>query len=172
MIVNYQEPIEFRNESGCKVDVEELEKSVIWYSEKPVSRIKKIFMHGQYPAISIYKEKIHVHRLLMMYWNDRELNREEYVHHKDGNKLNALKSNLEIMPDSDHQSLHTKNRKLSNIHRKRIGYANKKRKGKYRIDIPINELKIRLNKGWSVRKVARHFDCSPHTINKRIKRYL
>lgn len=172
MIVNYQKPIEFINDCGCLVDLKELEKAIVWYSYKPVARLRKIYMHGNYPAVSIYHEKIHVHRLLMMYWERRKLKREEYVHHKDENKLNALKENLVIMPESEHQRLHTKGREFSRLHRLRIGEANRKRKGEYQIDIPLDELRLLLNKGWSIRRIARHFNCSASTIDKRIKRYI
>ena len=154
------------------MDYKELEKAIIWYSDKPVARLRKIYMLGNYPAISVYHEKIHVHRLLMMYWERRKLKREEYVHHKDENKLNALRDNLVIMPESEHQRLHTKGRNFSKLHRSRIGEANRKRKGQYRIDIPLDELQSLLNKGWSKRQIARHFNCSVSTIDKRIKRYI
>lgn len=47
-------------------------------------------MFGNYPAVTIFKEKIHIHRLLMMYWNGiRKLDKNTYVHHINENKLNA-----------------------------------------------------------------------------------
>ena len=106
MIVKHQKEIQFINDCGCLVDLTELAKAIQWYSDKPVARVKHIYMYGNYPAVSIYKEKIHVHRLLVMYWENRLLNPSEYVHHHDGNKLNALKDNLSIMEQRNHQSLH------------------------------------------------------------------
>lgn len=129
MIVKERKPITFYNNCSCLVNETDLEKAINWYSDKPVTRSKKIFLHGNYPAVAIYKEKIHVHRLLMMYWLDRKLKTEEYVHHKDHNKLKATKDNLEIMEQSKHQSLHTKGRKFTKEHRQKISEANRKRKG-------------------------------------------
>lgn len=141
MIVNYQKPIEFINDCGCMVDYKELEKAIIWYSNKPVTRLKKIYMHGRYPAVSIYHEKMHVHRLLMMYWERRKLKTEEHVHHKDENRLNALKENLEILADSKHLSQHNKGRKFSKEHRRKIAEANRLRKGiKYKTNYENPEL--------------------------------
>lgn len=41
MIVKHQKPIEFVNDCDCLVDYKELEKAIIWYSKKPVVRLKK-----------------------------------------------------------------------------------------------------------------------------------
>jgi len=103
MIVKKQKPIEFVNQCDCQVDCRELEQSIKWFSRKPTARLKTIYLYGDYPAVSIYEQKIHVHRLLMMYWLKRDLDRREYVHHRDGNKLNALKANLGIVSAGEHQ---------------------------------------------------------------------
>lgn len=171
MIVKIQKPIEFVNECNCLVDLDELKNAIIWYSEKPVTRLKKIYMHGMYPAISIYKEKIHVHRLLMMYWIGRKLMTEEYVHHKDECKTNSSRKNLEIMQSGVHQSHHNKGKELSEQHRKLIGEAGKKRKGikvKKRCDIPIGELKELFQKGHSINAISKHFKVDWTTIKARL----
>ena len=109
MIVNQQKKINFINDCDCIVDYEELENAILWYQDKPTSRLKHIYLHGNYPAVSIYNKKIHIHRLLMMYWNNiKMLSRKIYVHHKDENKLNASKDNLIFMEDIIHQSKHNK----------------------------------------------------------------
>jgi len=171
MIVKHQKPIEFINSCNCKVDLTELKNAIIWYSDKPVSRLKKIYMLGNYPAVSIYHEKVHVHRLLVSYWLQRSLDRKEYAHHKDRNKLNSLKSNLEIMPESAHQKLHNKGKRLSDEHKSRISKANELRKGtkqKKTVIIPIQELKTFLNKGYSINKIAKHYKCDWSTVKSRI----
>lgn len=91
MIVNEQKLIEFKNNCNCNLDYQELKNAIMWFSSKPVTRLKTIFIQGDYPAISIYGTKIHVHRILMMYWCRRKLDTTEYVHHKDRDKLNSKK---------------------------------------------------------------------------------
>jgi hypothetical protein len=129
MIINKQKPIEFNSPADLLFNREDLKLAILWYSKKPVARLKHVYLHGNYYAVSIYDEKIHIHRLLMMFWLKRGLERDEYVHHKNGNKLNNLKENLEIMSASDHQKLTKSGVSLSLEHRKNIGKANKRRKG-------------------------------------------
>lgn len=38
--------------------------------------------------------------------------------------------------------------------------------------VNVDELQSLLNKGWSKRQIARHFNCSVSAIDKRIKRYI
>jgi hypothetical protein len=171
VIVKSQKPIEFVNNCGCIVDFLDLEKAIAWYSEKPVTRLKTIYLHGRYPAVSIYKEKIHVHRLLMMYWENRIIPRNEQVHHKDENKLNALRNNLEIILEGKHQSLHNKGKSFSEIHKRNISQANKKRKGmkmKKQIDIPLGDLKRLLEEGKSINFIAKKYSCDWSTVKNRI----
>ena len=171
MIVKHQKPIEFVNDCDCLVDYKELEKAIIWYSKKPVVRLKQIYMFGRYPAVSIHHEKIHVHRLLMMYWKKRKLKTKEHVHHKDGNRLNALKENLEIKDASVHLSHHNKGRKFSEEHKNKIALANEKRKGvkqKRTINIPENELKSFLENGYSIKDISQLYGCSWSTVRRRI----
>jgi len=111
-----QKPIKFNNVCGCVVDYLELEKAICWWSDKPVCSIKKIFMYGRYPAVAIYKEKLHVHRLLFSYWLQEMLERKICVHHKDKNPLNALKNNLALMDASTHQSITHKGKKQTFEH--------------------------------------------------------
>ena len=58
MIVKFQKKIEFINDCNCIVDYEKLEKAMLWYQDKPTSRLKHIYMFGNYPAVTIFKEKI------------------------------------------------------------------------------------------------------------------
>ncbi len=113
MIVKTQKPINFINQCGCIVDYKELEKAIIWFSDKPTARVKSIYLYGRYPAVSIYERKIHVHRLLMMYWLGCDLDTKEYVHHIDKHPLNAQKENLAVISASKHQSQINKGKKQS-----------------------------------------------------------
>ena len=97
MIIKIQKPIKFNNTCNCIVDYDELEKAILWYSNKPVKSIKKIYIHAKYPAVTINRDKIHVHRLLMSYWLKAEIPSDFYVHHINENKLDARKENLAII---------------------------------------------------------------------------
>jgi len=116
MIIKSQKPIEFINQCGCIYKTEDLLDAIKWYSKRPVARIKTIYLYGEYPAISIYEQKIHLHRLLVMWILKRELDTSEYVHHEDGNKLNALTTNLVIQSSEEHQRLTNKGRRQSPSH--------------------------------------------------------
>ena len=129
-----QNPIIFNNTSHCIVNGNLLAKAILWYQIEPTFSNKKIYMYGKYPAVSIGKKKIHVHRLLIMYWHRKILKSSEYVHHKNGNRLDCTIGNLEIMDAKKHQILHNKGKTISDEHKKAISEANRKRKGmKYKI---------------------------------------
>lgn len=157
------------------VDLHDLSRAILWYVKtfylKPLSSLKTIFTYGKYPAISIHGKKIHIHRLLMMYWLQRELATEEDVHHKDENKKNALRDNLELTHETKHLSHHNKGRTLSDDHKQKLSIANQKRKGishKKRVPIDIKELREMLRQHVSINKIAQHFKCDWSTINARI----
>lgn len=130
MIVREQKPLVFNNACNAIFKDWQLEQAMLWYSQiLPVCRVKKIFLYGKYPAVSMRGEKIHIHRLLVSWLHKRRLKKQEYVHHKDGDKLNGKLSNLELMSVTEHQSITNKGRKFTNAHRERIGQANKNRVG-------------------------------------------
>lgn len=47
-----------------------------------------------------------VHRDVARKMLKRDLREDEVVHHKDGNKLNNKKQNLEVMTKSEHYKIH------------------------------------------------------------------
>lgn len=116
MRVINQKPIVFENKCGCIFNEVDLAAAIVWYQDRPTYSKKVVYMFGKYPGVSIFKEKIHVHRLLMMYWERRILNTNEYVNHKNENKLDASKKNLEILSAAKHQSITNKGRKQSPTH--------------------------------------------------------
>lgn len=171
MIINKQKPIKFNNEVNCLVDYNELEKAIIWYQEKPTASNKKIYMFGNYPAVSIHNEKIHVHRLLMTYWLKTKIPSEYSVHHINHNKLDSRKENLSLVLNSAHNSAHMKGIELSINHRKKISEANKKRKGikiKKRHNIPAQELNDLLKYGFSILAISELYGVDWSTIKSRI----
>ena len=130
MIVKEQKPIQFINKCDCIVNERLLEKAIIWYSDKPVTRLKSIYMYGRYPSVTIYKKKLHIHRLLMMYKLQRQLKSNEYIHHINGNVLNCMTHNLILIDSSEHQRMHNVGRKQTDEHiRKRINATTKTRYG-------------------------------------------
>ncbi len=124
-----QQPLIFENKCGCIVDYNLLESAMLWYANTPLIPFRKIYLHGLYAAVSIYNEKIHIHRLIMMYKSKVRLPPNLIVHHKDGNKLNNAIENLEITSNYRHASHHNKSKVLTIVHRNKISEANKRRKG-------------------------------------------
>jgi len=125
-----QSKIMFANTCDCTVDLALLEQAVIWYADgKTLKPHRKIYLHAKYPAVSIYNEKIHIHRLIMMYLHKNIFDKNMCVHHADGNKLNNSIRNLELIRDSLHGHIHNKGKTLSVEHRNKIAKANRKRKG-------------------------------------------
>jgi hypothetical protein len=127
MIVNYQKKIEVVNSCLAVFDETDLINAILWYSSKPVSRQKRVFVSGAYPAVSIYKEKIHIHRLLMMYWLESKIPDDFCVHHIDGDRLNCRKENILLVNISDHQRLHNKGKRISDWQKEQIRKSNKTR---------------------------------------------
>lgn len=163
MIVNKQKKIEFINDCKCIVDYKELEKAMLWYQDKPTSRLKHIYLHGNYPAVTIFNKKIHIHRLLMMYWNNlKNLPSNIYIHHIDENKLNASKDNLIFMQSNKHQSKHNKGKIISQQQKRKIIESNQKRKGvkKGIIKKEVNYKKIweLHQKGYSINKISKELN--------------
>lgn len=170
MIVKFQKPIEIINNCQAIYNEKDLKEAIIWYSSRPVTRIKTVYMHGVYPAVSIHEQKIHIHRLLMMYWEKRQLDTKEFVHHKNENKLCALRENLELLPCSIHQSYHNKGKTLSKEHREKISESNRRRKRvkKHRINLPVPEIMSMVADGMSISYIAKHFEVDRSTIRSRI----
>jgi hypothetical protein len=127
--VNEQKPIEFVNDCNARFDKQQLEAAVLWFQKEPTARLKHIYMHGRYPAVSIHNIKIHVHRLLAMFNAGEIIPSQFHIHHIDGDKLNASIDNLEVMPSYLHMQKTRKGVGLSEEHRKKISNANRKRKG-------------------------------------------
>lgn len=171
-MVKTQRKIEIINDCSAIVDYEELAKAILWYSSKPTVSKKHIFMFGNYPAVSIGKEKIHIHRLMMMYWLKCKIPREFAVHHINENKLDSRKENLSVVLNSTHISKHTKGKIVSDKVRNRIIAYNKDRKGTrqpfHRKDITYANIKKMLDKGYSLNKIAKILECDWSTVKARV----
>lgn len=132
MIVNEQKPLELVNTCGALYSEEDVTAAILFMAEKigkPVQRLKKVFMYGSYPGVAIHQYKIHLHRLLGMYWwfdTDLEFH-NKYVHHLNHDKLDARSENLQLINVGEHQSHHNKGRIFTAEHRAKIGDANRTR---------------------------------------------
>lgn len=156
-MIKKQKQISFINNCNALVDYSELANAVLWYAKSPVMSEKHIYMHGKYPAVSIHKEKIHIHRLLMMYWIGGSLPKDYFVHHIDENKLNATKGNLSLVFFSTHQSHHNKGKIISDEQKNRIKEFNHMRKGKrgkYKVKISAKQVYDLKNQGYSFNKIS------------------
>lgn len=166
-----QKKIVFVNQCNCLVDVDVLEKAMLWYSGGNLKSPRKIYMHAKYPCVSIFDKKIHVHRLIGLYlWRDIVVS-GMVVHHKDHDKLNASIDNLDIISNTVHASHHNKGRVLSKEHKEKISKANSKRKGmkmKRKYNIPVRELNHYLSLGYSINKIATIYGCDWSVIKHRI----
>lgn len=171
MTPNYQKPIKFINQCNCIVDYVLLEKAMLWYTDSTLHQHHKIYMHGRYPAVSIYNNKIHVHRLLAMFRYKKILLRSIHVHHIDHNKLNSSIKNIKLLKASEHLSCHNKGRKFSKEHKLKLSEAGRRRKGikmKRLYNIDINDLKLILNKETTINKISKKYGCDWSVVKVRI----
>lgn len=59
------------------------------------------------------KDKKYIHREIMEKYLNRELKRDEQVHHKNGNHTDNRIENLEVMSNKEHQRLHVLEKTIS-----------------------------------------------------------
>lgn len=171
MTVKTQKEISFVNECGCVFDEKDLADAILWYQTSPTHSKKKVYMHGRYPAVSVGNIKIHVHRLLMQYWLGMKLPFYASVHHINENKLDSRKENLSVVINTAHNSNHNKGRIFKEEHRKKLGEANKRRKGmkiKKQHNIPSCQLRDLLKYGFSINYIAQLYKCDWNTVKARI----
>lgn len=176
MAPNVQQELVFENECNCTVDYDILKKAMLWYANgRVLKRLRKIYMHGKYPAVSVYNSKIQVHRLLMQYKIKSKIPNHLYVHHIDGNKNNCSMYNLKLMDISTHQSFHNKGKTLSADHKSKIAIKNTKRKGSMykirRTDIGVNEVVDLFKSGLSPFSISKKINLSYNAVMRRLKQH-
>lgn len=116
-------------------------------------------MKYKYKKLRIDDRLIDEHRYIMEQFLDRKLDKNEVVHHIDGNKLNNDISNLEVMSLSDHSRLHMTGKKLSNYtkNKMRENNINKPPKSAKLSKNDIVDIRIRLSNGDSSSSISRDY---------------
>ncbi len=106
-----------------------------------------------YKTIQVDKKQVRIHRFLMEKLLGRKLDRNECVHHKDGNKLNNSIENLEVCTRSEHIKKHYEE----------IGGKNNQFKKIY--NLPEKEIKeLYQDTNMTHKKLAEKYGCSTGTI--------
>lgn len=123
----------------------------------------------EYKAIKVNGEKVDEHRYIMEQFLGRKLNRDEVVHHINGNKKDNRIENLKIMSLSDHSKKHQIGKTASEETKKKLRNTSTNRPNISRrkfTEEEINYIKqnyIPRNKQFGTRGLARKFNVS-HSI--------
>lgn len=174
-MIKRQKTITLINDCGTIVDNEVLVKAILWYSDKPVSSIKHIYMHGKYAAVSIIKEKIHIHRLIGLFLNGSK-DCPDHFHHKNGNKMDNRVENIERISPREHLSLHNKGRDITEKQREAIIKFNHSRKGTRqkarRVDVTPSMVYGLKKQGMTFNKISKMFELDWGCVRERYLRYI
>lgn len=124
------------------------------------NKVKKIFLYGNYAAVSIGRDKIHVHRLIGLYLIGRR-RCNNHFHHINSNKMDNRSVNIACVEPQIHISRHNKGRKPSTNAIRQTIAANHRRKGyrtnPHRGDVtPEQVYKMRIA-GFSFNQISLYF---------------
>lgn len=122
---------------------------------------------NKYKSLRINGIKYDEHRMIIENYLGRKLNRNEVVHHINGDKSDNRIENLKVMSLSEHTKLHMKNRKISlevrnKISKSSIGKINSKRTFD---ENTVFEIYKKHSQGTSNRKIAKLYGVSHATID-------
>lgn len=160
MTLKHQKDIRLINNCDAIYDEDLLKKAILWYSATPVQQSKKIFLYGNYAAVSIGRDKIHVHRLIGLYLIGRR-RCNNHFHHINSNKMDNRSVNIACVEPQIHISRHNKGRKPSTNAIRQTIAANHRRKGyrtnPHRGDVtPEQVYKMRIA-GFSFNQISLYF---------------
>lgn len=174
-MIKEQKKIRFINDCNTKVDVDLLEQAVIWYAGSPVASIKHIYKHGNYAAVSIFKQKIHIHRLIGLFLM-KEKSCKDHFHHKNGDKMDNRIENIERINPSVHISRHQKGRTISDFQRERIIETNHLRKGSrskhHRKDVTSEMVYKMRSEGMSFNQISLMFNLDWSCVKQRYNDFI
>lgn len=171
-----QKGITLVNCCDAKYDVKTLTDAILWKAGKPVQSIKHVYMHGKYACVSIGKGKFHIHRLIKEFILKQIIPTNFHVHHKDGDKLNNMEENLEVIENHVHLSKHNKGKPISENTRISIVRFNHQRKGKraklHRPDVTSKNVYDMKHSGLSFNKISKLLNIDWGCVKQRYYNYI
>lgn len=171
-----QKGITLVNCCNAKYDVKTLTDAILWKADKPVQSIKHVYMHGKYACVSIGKGKFHIHRLIKEFILKQTIPVNFHVHHKDGDKLNNMEDNLEVIEQGVHLSNHNKGKPISEKTRIAIINFNHHRKGKrtkpHRPDVTPKKVYDMKHSGLSFNKISKLLKMDWGCVKQRYNDYI
>ena len=157
--------MEFINKCDCVFDAGDLEQAIVSECERKNRTPKDVYritLRSSYPCICIAHSHYNVHSLLgKFYFGDCEV-----IHHKDRNKLNASKANLEPMTSSEHTKSHYLVQYVSEEHKK--GFGERMKDIRRRHDVTKQRVCELKKKGMSTKEIATVLGCGENTVRRRL----
>jgi len=146
----------------CKNLISHDNRDFALIKKKEVNNMKTKYGNAKllngYYTITSRKEGNHnkrLHRLIFEDYHNCTLDKNDVIHHIDGDKMNNHPTNLICMSKNAHALIHNYNEDHNS----------------YNNNVPSGEILLKLyNYGWSQRELADEFNVSPTCINKRIKK--